>query len=279
LHDGFERATFGGAVVSNDGYPLFENCIIAGNKAFRGGGFWLRSGGPRIINSTICGNIADQSGGAMYLHSADESITNCIIWDNNAPLVPQFSSIRDPNYCCIQDWTGGGLGNIAVDPCFVENGYWDSNDTPGDTDDDFWVQGDYHLKSEGWRWDQQSMQWIWDYVTSRCIDAGSPGSSFSDEQLTLIVDPQNRFGLNLRRNMGVYGGTEQSSMGPLDWALLGDLTNDGTVNYSDFAAWTTSFLDNGDNLPGDLNRDNLVNMTDFAMLMNEWNLQTIWWIP
>jgi len=202
-------------------------------------------------------------------------VTNCILWGNNAPTSPQWDSLlgMDPNYCCIQDWTKGGLGNIAQDPCFVDNGYWDSNDTPDDATDDFWVQGDYHPKSEGWRWDNQMNQWSWDAVTSRCIDAGSPGTPLNDEPLTLIVDPENRFGSNLRINMGAYGGTEHAAMPPFDWALLADMTNDGTVGYADLAVWVMDFLGSGDNLHGDLN------MLDFALFMQDWTQQTSWWLP
>jgi len=273
------RAVFGGAISSDRGGPKIKNCIVAGNNAFRGGGFWLRRGSPRIVNSTICGNIAESIAGAIYTHFSEEVITNCIIWDNNAPLLAQLRSLRDPNYCCIQDWAGGGLGNITEDPCFAENGYWDSNDTPADTNDDFWMQGDYHPKSEGWRWYDREKQWVWDDVTSRCIDAGNPGSLLGDEQLTLIVDPTNRFGWNLRINMGAYGGTEQAAMPGFNWALRADLNNDGTVDYADLAAWTMNFLDSGDDQPGDLNRDNTVNLVDFAIFMKDWARQTIWWAP
>jgi predicted outer membrane repeat protein len=39
-------------------------------------------------------------------------------------------------------------GNIDADPCFLLPGYWDPNDTPGDANDDFWVDGDYHLLAD-----------------------------------------------------------------------------------------------------------------------------------
>ena len=42
-------------------------------------------------------------------------------------------------------------------------------------------------------------------------------------------------GTNLRINMEAYGGTAEASMPPYDWALLSDITNDGTVDFVDFA--------------------------------------------
>ena len=50
----------------------------------------------------------------------------------------------------------GYCPNIDADPHFVEPGYWDANGTPADANDDFWVDGDYHL-----------LPW------SPCIDAAS----------------------------------------------------------------------------------------------------------
>jgi hypothetical protein len=57
------------------------------------------------------------------------------------------------------DIQGGwaGQGNIDADPCFVEAGFWDTNDTPDDIRDDLWIDGDYRL-----------------LPTSPCIDAGDP---------------------------------------------------------------------------------------------------------
>jgi hypothetical protein len=169
-----------------------------------------------------------------------------------------------------------GLGNIDTDPCFVEPGYWDVNGTPADPNDDFWVDGDYHLKSASWRWDTQRKVWTWDDVTSRCIDAGNPGSPLGDELLSVPDDPNNEWGHNLRINMGAFGGTAEASIPPYDWALLADLTNDGIVTLEDFAYQTADWLNSADNLPGDLNRDGLVDISDLALLTDDWLAQTYW---
>jgi hypothetical protein len=140
-------------------------------------------------------------------------------------------------------------------------------------------EGDYHLKSEGWRWNADASQWDWDEVTSRCIDAGNPGSPLADEPITLDVDPLNRLGRNLRINMGAYGGTAEASMPPYDWALLADLTNDGTVDFDDLMHWTQDWPATGSELPADLDRNGRVDGFDFALFALDWLLETSWHQP
>jgi hypothetical protein len=94
-----------------------------------------------------------------------------------------------------------GEGNIDVDPLFAAPGYWDPNGTPDDLNDDFWVEGDYHLRSQAGRWDSISEDWVIDEVTSPCIDAGDPTSPLGDEP----------FPHGGRINMGAYGGTAEAS--------------------------------------------------------------------
>jgi len=172
----------------------------------------------------------------------------------------------------VQGWTGnlGGLGNINEDPLFVEPGYWNRNDTPDDPNDDFWVAGDCHLLSFGWWWDANVERWRWDYVTSPCIDAGNPGTPLGYELSIVPMDPTNKWGINLRINMGAYGGTSEASMAPHGWALRGDLNNDGIVNLEDFAYQANEWLKSEAEMPGDLNRDGSIDILDLVMLSQEW---------
>jgi len=89
---------------------------------------------------------------------------------------------------------------------FANPGHWAPNATPGNPDDDFWVEGDYHLKSRAGRWDSASKSWVKDNVTSPCIDGGDPNTSVGDE-------PSPNGG---RINMGAYGGTAEAGKSPLD---------------------------------------------------------------
>jgi hypothetical protein len=136
--------------------------------------------------------------------------------------------------------------------------------------------GDYHLKSQGWRWDSDANQWTRDYTTSRSIDAGNPGSSLRGEVLTPDVDPSNHFGRNLRINMGAYGGTAQASIPPHGWALLADLTNDGKVDSADLDHWLKYWLATSTQMPADLDRNQRVDMIDLALFTQDWLLETTW---
>ena len=79
--------------------------------------------------------------------------------------------------------------------------------------------------------------------------------------------------------MGTYGGTTEASMPPYDWALLGDLTNDGLVNLTDFAYQANDWLNYAEQMPGDLDRNSLVTIIDIydlALLVEDWLDQTTW---
>jgi hypothetical protein len=103
------------------------------------------------------------------------------------------------SYSCIQ---GGyaGTSNIDNDPLFVRIASWEEGD-PNDPNDDIWIPGDYHLKSQAGRYDPNSAAWVLDDVTSPCIDAGDPNSDIGSE-------PNPHGG---RVNMGAYGRTHQAS--------------------------------------------------------------------
>ncbi|MHC4159045.1 MAG: right-handed parallel beta-helix repeat-containing protein, partial [Planctomycetota bacterium] len=148
---------------------IIANCKITGNSDINGGGGIGCFGPTSIRNCTISGNSSLGHGGGICCYYEDSSINDCILWDNTASHGSQISIGHpyygiDPaltvNYTDVQggpndvhikpgstlNW---GHGNIDNDPCFVEPGYWDVNDT--------WVDGDYHLLSN-----------------SPCIDAGDP---------------------------------------------------------------------------------------------------------
>ena len=55
-----------------------------------------------------------------------------------------------------------------------------------------------------------------DAVTSPCIDAGNPDRPLGDEPLSTPLDPTNVWSINRRIDMGVYGGTPEASMAPLN---------------------------------------------------------------
>jgi hypothetical protein len=132
-------------------YGSIKNCIISGNRCVGAGGGVDYCFGP-INNCTIVGNSAQDSAGA--LNGCAGPITNCIIWDNR-PSNSAVARSSVPLFGCIQGGSDG-TGCISPDPRFVLSGNWDPNGTPGDMSDDFWIEGNYHLRPE-----------------SDCVDAGN----------------------------------------------------------------------------------------------------------
>ena len=118
------------------------------------------------------------------------------------------------------------------------------------------------------RWDPDSQTWVQDDITSRCIDAGNPGSPLADEP----IGPYN-----LRINMGAYGGTAVASKTPYNWSLLADLNNDGVGNLKDSAHQGHDWLQTAAEQPGDLNRDGTISVGDLILLVQDWLAKTSWY--
>jgi parallel beta-helix repeat protein/predicted outer membrane repeat protein len=148
---------------------------------------------PTIANLTI----VDNDFGISAYENSNPDISNCIFFNNRDGDLFQCEA----RYSCFEIETPG-TGNITGDPLFV-----DPNN------------GDYHLMSEGWRWNMQSGTWTYDAISSPCLDAGEPASPLGDEPLSAPRDLSYEYGINLRINMGAYGGTCQASIPPLGWLL------------------------------------------------------------
>ena len=262
-----------------DSSPTLINCVFIGNYAeglagaiYSGGNYVDTVSSPTLINCTFVGNSAGYRGGAIIQESGTLRLTNCIMWDNTAPEGNvmylddgyQVDATVNISYSDIEGGRSGfsieqgctlnwGVGNIDVDPLFAD---------PCD--------GDYHLQSEGWRWNAKWKEWDFDRVTSRCIDAGNPGAPLGAELLSVPDDPNNEWGVNLRINMGAYGGTAEASMALPGWALLADLTNDRIVDFNDLAVFVEYWVDSGQCIPSDLNRNESIDFTDFAVMSGEW---------
>jgi len=187
-------------ILLHGGPMVVSNCVFAGNiGGFYSSGIQSESQDTIIRNCTFSSNSSRIGGSALSLREGSK-VSNCIFWNNSQPAIDSRQQEPFVRYCDVQ---GGwpGEGNIDVDPYFVLLGYWDQNGTPDDTTDDFWVDGDYHLKSQAGRWDPVSESWVIDDVTSPCIDAGDP--------LTPVMYEPHPRGCFI--NMGAYGGTEKAS--------------------------------------------------------------------
>jgi len=199
---GIEGAAIIEAWTQGQGAPLKEDAVtfhtgegpgsVLKNFIIRNSGMAISlnyGSSPTITNLTI----VDNNFGIAAYENSNPGVSNCIFWGNRDGDLFQC----DLRYSCLEGDVPG-RGNISVNPLFV--------DAAG---------GDYHLKSEGWRWNTNNELSAYDNVTSLCIDAGDPACPLGDEPMSAPRDPDNEYGVNLRINMGAYGGTCQASIPPL----------------------------------------------------------------
>ncbi len=228
----FARNRIAGAFIIGCNEAQIRQCLFAGNLSNESICVFRVRIGATIANCTFVGNrAATLSIIDTWYMQEPVIITNCIFRDNvctdtswpmtvgNSPMVVQYSDVSD-----LTDLSAiwiTAVANIDADPLFVDPGYWDPNGTADDPNDDFFVEGDYHLKSQAGRWDPNSDSWVRDDVTSPCIDAGDPNSPIGDE-------PFPNGGVV---NMGAYGGTTEASKSyfsePIsDTIIAGDINGD-----------------------------------------------------
>jgi hypothetical protein len=158
-----------------------------------------------------------------------------------------------------------GPGNIDADPCFVEPGYWDANGTPGDANDDFWVDGNYRLLSN-----------------SPCIDAGDnnsvppdyadlDGDDDTNEPTPFDLDGFPRFIDELCTTDTGKGTPPIVDMGAYEF-LSSDINHNGAVNFTDFAPFALRWLQSGCGgcWGADLTCDGQVNLADLREFAEWW---------
>ncbi len=238
---------------------LVNNCTISGNRAAKYGGGISCRGNFELVNCTIAGNQmgeGSRGGGGAFgpAHGDKGCLRNCILWENQATIGEQIGRSTggilgemhlEVLYCNVQPGLNAVVdpmkliaGNWAIkDPCFVAPSRWDPNRLPNDSSDDFWIDGDYHLKSQAGRWDTVSKTWIQDDVTSPCVDGGDPTSPIG-------LEPFPNGGIV---NMGAYGGTAEASKSyfgkPVcETIIAGDINGDCQVDYQDLAILSRQWL-------------------------------------
>jgi len=169
-----------GIYCDHESRPTIANCAVVDN-----GGVGIEAWGMESATITNC-TIAQNGAYGIYSRFGGSTITNCISWGNDRDGI--YGAMPYVTYSNIE---GGypGEGNIDVDPCFVQLGYWaDANDPniivkPSDPNA-VWVDGDYHLRPG-----------------SPCIDAGArrPVRELPETD----VDGRSRV-INHRIDMGAY---------------------------------------------------------------------------
>ncbi len=175
IFKGNSASVYGGGMQNwSNCRSTLTNCMFNGNSAYYGGGIYNSYNcRPMFVNCTFSGNSARWGGGIGNSSSSMPFLTNCIFWAN----VP-MEIYRGTPTITYSDVQGGwsGEGNINVDPCFMQLGYWDANDV--------WIDGDYHLLSD-----------------SPCIDAGDPDYIAGPNETDLDGRPRVIGG---RIDMGAY---------------------------------------------------------------------------
>lgn len=256
LFVGNAAASIGGACHNQGGDVRLVNSLLLGNQAGGRGGAWSTREGSllEILNCTILGNRAPEASFLAVDINSDPgsshvSVVNCVvsngdpeIWSNDSPVEIAYSCIEQGiiDLDEQEDWLALGPGNIDADPWFVAPGHWDANGTPEDPNDDFFVEGDCHLRSQAGRWDPTSESWVQDDVTSPCIDAGDPNSPIGCE-------PFPNGGII---NIGAYGGTAEASKSyfgapPCETIIAGDINGDCRVDIADVIILLDHWLQSG----------------------------------
>ena len=171
------------------GAPVLGNCIVALNKQ-QG----IVFGSPTLLNCTVVENCRE---GILL---ASPIVLNSIIYFNGIDCGDvQIGCNAEIAYSDVQGGWWQDTENIDLDPLFVRLGSERSEtDLPRTL---FQPKGDYHLMSRKGHWDQDLKKWVNDELSSPCIDAGPPESSYGSEPAPngMII------------NLGAYGGTAQAS--------------------------------------------------------------------
>ena len=114
----------GGGLYYCNGF--IQNNLITNNVAVMGAGLYLCNG--IIQNNTFHGNRATgrsysaiAPGIGSSILECTGTIRNCILWGEEGDTQTQVVDSATPQYCCIQNWEGGGEGNLFCDPLFVNS--------------------------------------------------------------------------------------------------------------------------------------------------------------
>lgn len=276
-----------GAGVNCSGSDVtINNCTLSGNSAgIKGGGIYNDGATVVLTNCILWGN--SDSGGAdesAQIHT-DGGLSvvnyNCIQgWTNalggmgNIGDDPCFVDPNNSNYHLTSeagrwdrhvynavDLIGDGIINLLDFGILAGSWGQEEANLPADLDFDGIVgMSDLRMLTDEYLTSYVPGVWVFDEVTSPCIDAGDLNSDWTAE-----LWPHGRC-----MNMGAYGGTKQASMSLSGVGNIADLNADGFVDYLDMILFMGKWLDQEALLPEDLDRNAIVNFSDFAIFVDEW---------
>jgi hypothetical protein len=124
---GTSNAAEGGGIYFANSIPSIVNCTINGNSAKDGAGLYFSQSSTfsTLTNCTIVRNTAVANGGGLYLKTSTPRIINSILWEDS-PQEVYSEGAGSPNIT-YSDIYGGytGSGNISGSPGFVSIGQQD----------------------------------------------------------------------------------------------------------------------------------------------------------
>ncbi len=198
---------YGGAVFVSGGTATITNSLFVNNSAGVSGGAIACANGAvvSIINCTFSGNIANAGGGAVWSQAASPVIASSIMWANSPDELSGTPQVR------FSVVTGGwpGVGNLALDPAFVNPGGGDYRPAPG----------------------------------SPCIDAGDGGALAPAFTLDLGGQPR-RVDDPVTPDTGA-GPPPVIDIGAHEFQVEScypDCTADGSLTIADFGCFQTKFV-------------------------------------
>ena len=206
-YESLEESKGGGIFCNSYLSPTIDLNTIVANRADggKGGGiYFAEDSSPYINNNIIVKNTG--GGGIFWKYAVPSSFSFNCLWGN---IGGDYSG-----------WASPGDGDISADPLFANA-----------------LEQDYHLKSQEGRWDADAQAWVFDDVTSPCINAGD--GLYKNEP-----KPNGK-----RINIGAYGGTEQASKSddvPVVYCtqdLDGDVNGDCKVDSGDLQVTAYNWLD------------------------------------
>ncbi len=179
--------------VVGSSIALRNNTLAGAGTQFRQGGF----GGSTLENNII---VASGAGSYCLLNEGGTLLSdyNDLLARNGAWVGNYLGNWEKLLYW--QRASGNDLHSISTDPKFADE-----------------AGRDYHLKSVVGRWTGSS--WTTDAVQSTCVDAGNPGSEYTNEP-----SPNGA-----RVNLGAYANTTQASKSQTNAWLVALTVNDGGV--------------------------------------------------
>jgi parallel beta-helix repeat protein len=105
----------GGGISVRNASPKLANLCLYDNTGAFAAGIYLQSSNAILKNLTVCHNTGL---GLRIMASCQSTVSNCILYYNTDGLI-NLSSLSTISFCDIQE-TVEGLGNICIDPMFID---------------------------------------------------------------------------------------------------------------------------------------------------------------